>query len=62
MGTEYCSKCGLLHDPDDGDCLGCDLVKQIKKLREIIDCIKEIGLRDFPLVRAYLDSCLKEDK
>lgn len=36
MDTEYCSKCGLLHNPNDGDCLGCEKNKQIKKLESRI--------------------------
>ena len=39
METTYCDNCGLLHDPDDGDCLGCKLVKENNKMKEfVIDC------------------------
>jgi len=36
MDTEYCDKCGLLHDPSDGNCLGCEMVKEIKLLKKTI--------------------------
>ena len=36
METEYCEKCGVLHDPDDGECLGCQMAIEIKELKRII--------------------------
>ena len=36
MDTEYCDNCGLLHDPDDGQCLGCKLTAKIKKLKQLL--------------------------
>lgn len=33
IDTEYCNKCGLLHNPDDGTCLGCKQQKDIQLLR-----------------------------
>jgi len=35
MDTVYCEKCGLLHDPSDGDCLGCNLTEELKELKAI---------------------------
>lgn len=29
--TEYCNNCGLLHDSEDGDCLGCKMQQQLKQ-------------------------------
>jgi hypothetical protein len=37
MTTEYCNKCGLLHDSNDGECLGCEMQKEIKVLKTKID-------------------------
>lgn len=34
MNTEYCSKCGLLHDPDNGECEGCKLIAENKMLKK----------------------------
>jgi len=30
MDTQYCEKCGLLHDPNDGDCVGCQLRSELR--------------------------------
>ncbi len=38
MDTTYCNKCGLLHNPNDGSCLGCEMVKELKLAKE---CIKK---------------------
>lgn len=47
MDIEYCSKCGLLHDPNDGDCLGCKLTKEmhvyIKRLNVAMEWLEHIG-------------------
>ena len=45
MDTTYCDKCGLLHDPADGDCLGCELIAENKKMREALGIAhKELSL------------------
>lgn len=40
MGKEYCSYCGLLHDPEDSDYLECKLVKEVKHLKRRINCLE----------------------
>ena len=40
MDTEYCNKCGLLHDPEDGDCGGCELNREIEVLRDLNEEMK----------------------
>lgn len=32
MDIGYCKDCGLLHNPEDGECLGCLLIKENKRL------------------------------
>ena len=34
---EYCNNCGLLHDPDDGKCLGCELIQEKKVIQSKLD-------------------------
>lgn len=34
MDTTYCDNCGILHDPEDGDCMGCKQNKIITLLKE----------------------------
>ena len=34
METVYCQACGLLQDPEDGECLGCKLNTEISQLKE----------------------------
>lgn len=36
MDTEYCTKCGILHDPNDGECLGCKITQENVKLKKLI--------------------------
>ena len=38
--TEYCNKCGLLHDQNDGECLGCERQKEITQLKSQIEKMK----------------------
>ena len=55
METEYCNKCGLLHNPSDGDCLGCKMVEQIKEAAKVIKTIMTFDLRvACPAAREYL--------
>ena len=47
MDTQYCDECGLLHDPQDGECSGCRLIKENKKLREYV---KDMIIASNPLM------------
>ena len=39
MDTQYCDNCGLLHDPEDGECLGCKMSKELRILKTaVIEC------------------------
>ena len=38
---EYCNNCGLLHDPDDGKCLGCELTQEKKALQSKLSIAME---------------------
>ena len=51
METQYCEKCGLLHDPDDGECLGCAMQKEIDDLK------KRIELKNKEIVSLQLIVC-----
>jgi len=33
MDTTYCDDCGLLYDPNDGDCMGCELTLELKTVK-----------------------------
>lgn len=37
MDTEYCHACGILHDPNDGDCQGCKLTKRLNKFKKCVE-------------------------
>ena len=43
MDTEYCNKCGLLHDPDDGECLGCKMSAELKEFKEKVSKYESEG-------------------
>lgn len=41
--TSYCINCGILHNPLDGPCIGCNLITEIEALKlmnkRIVDAI-----------------------
>jgi len=41
MDTQYCDHCGLLWDPEYGDCDGCKIVKENKKMKECLAFYKD---------------------
>ncbi len=36
MDAEYCHKCGMLHDPSNGDCQGCQLIHENEEFRQLL--------------------------
>jgi len=34
-----CSNCGVLHDPDDGACLGCKIEDENSQLKQFVTAI-----------------------
>jgi len=66
MDTTYCEKCGLLHDPQDGDCNGCKLVAENKELKEKLKKEINIDLDLTDLVEmtkaGHFHLCLIEDE
>jgi len=49
----YCEECGLLHDPADGDCIGCKLVKENKDLKAMTDWLKKIVVERDETIKGY---------
>lgn len=48
MDTQNCEKCGLLHDPEDGDCLGCEMGIEIQDLKNKVEDLKGYLNCDYP--------------
>ena len=46
MDTTYCENCGILHDPDDGDCEGCKMQKSINEFKLMIKKTMQSVLMD----------------
>lgn len=40
MDTSYCDECGLLYDPEEGECVGCKLVAEKKELQLLVYKLK----------------------
>ena len=66
MDTTYCDKCGLLHDPADGDCLGCELIAENKKMREALEFYDQAHRQNWAIdlnkLKTTAWDCLKELK
>ncbi len=67
METEYCNKCGLLHDPEDGECLGCKLVQQLAETKEKLEIATQFittvkDFTDHPMLELGCDETLEKIK
>ena len=60
MDAEYCQKCGMLHDPDDGPCMVCQILAENESLRQsgkhlyaaLYNCLSK-----FPCDHKYSTEC-----
>ena len=61
MDTEYCDKCGLLHDPEDGECLGCELQADNNRLREMLISVAKTTHKSKELYEWYCKETSKPE-
>ena len=56
MDTEYCHKCGFLHDPADGDCLGCEMAEELVDLKTRLKNMSDNSGR---ITKYYVKKCIE---